>query len=288
MFDPTLKQLIDLFGADWAAFLRVQLGLPTGNPVTLIDSNLSTFTPEADKVFQVGGAQPFLIHLELESDSRLGLPDRILKYNVLLTDKHQLPVRSVVMLLRKEALASDRTGLLERGIPGCPAYLEFHYGVVKLWELAVESLLTEGVGILPLVTLAKVDRAVIPGIIRRVDERYLREAPNRVEDLRTATKILMGLRFDEAFIDIVFQEVSKMKDSVVYQAILREGRTEGITEGRAEEARRILNLLGNQRFGPPAQAVQAVLDSITDVGRLERMTERFLKIGSWDELLAVP
>jgi hypothetical protein len=280
-----------LFGADWAAFLRAQLGLPAGNPVTLIDSNLSTFTPEADKVFHVGGPHPFLIHLELESDSRLGLPDRILKYNVLLTDKHQLPVRSVVMLLRKEALASDRTGVLRREHPG-GLYLDFHFDVIRLWELPIDVVLAGGVGILPLITLANVDRGALPGVVQSIDARFQNEAPDRAEDLQVATQILMGMRYDETFINVVFQGVTRMKESVIYQAILREGRAEGRaeaqTESRADEARRILNLLAHQRFGEPTQAIQAALDSITDLARLERITECFLKVNSWDEMLAVP
>ena len=44
-----------------------------------------------------------------------------------------------------------------------------------------------------------------------------------------------------------------MKESVFYQAILGRGFAEGFEEGRTEEARRIVVLVGTDRFGQPSQ-----------------------------------
>ena len=43
-----------------------------------------------------------------------------------------------------------------------------------------------------------------------------------------------------------------MKESVIYQAILGGGFAEGLEERRTEEARRIVVLLGTDRFGQPS------------------------------------
>ena len=68
-----------------------------------------------------------------------------------------------------------------------------------------------------------------------------------------------------------------MKESITYQAILREGEV--------NEARKFLLLQGRIRFGePPPQAV-AALDALTDVGRLEELGARVLQASGWQELL---
>ena len=79
-----------------------------------------------------------------------------------------------------------------------------------------------------------------------------------------------------------------MKESTTYQAILAEGRAEGRAEGQAVEARKILLRQGSKRFGPPDARARAAVEAITDIDRLEKLTERLLDVSSWDELLATP
>ncbi len=84
-----------------------------------------------------------------------------------------------------------------------------------------------------------------------------------------------------------------MRESVTYQAILEEGREEGLARGREEglargravEARALLTLLGEQKFGPPDARVQAALNVIGDPERLEALARRLLGASSWDDLL---
>jgi len=52
-----------------------------------------------------------------------------------------------------------------------------------------------------------------------------------------------------------------MKESVTYQAILEEGAT----IGEAKEARKILRLLGSDKFGAASVNVRAALDALADV-----------------------
>ncbi len=77
-----------------------------------------------------------------------------------------------------------------------------------------------------------------------------------------------------------------MRESATYQAILDEGRNEGRDEGRTEEARRLLLLIGGERFGPPDDRIRAALESINAVERLEQLIQRLLHVSNWDELLA--
>ncbi len=71
-----------------------------------------------------------------------------------------------------------------------------------------------------------------------------------------------------------------MEESATYRAIVRRGR--------AEEARRLLRLQGETKFGPPDAAAQTALETIDDVSRLEELGVRLLSAGSWEELLPAP
>ena len=71
-----------------------------------------------------------------------------------------------------------------------------------------------------------------------------------------------------------------MEESTTYQAI--------ITRGRIDEARKILLRQGSKRFAPADARARAAVEAITDIDRLEKLTERLLDVSSWDELLATP
>jgi hypothetical protein len=76
----------------------------------------------------------------------------------------------------------------------------------------------------------------------------------------------------------LFAGVAAMRESSTYQYIL--------DEGRAQEARRMLLRLGCIRFGEPEPAVLTVIESTTDLDRLERLGDRLVTVSSWSELLA--
>jgi predicted transposase YdaD len=108
---------------------------------------------------------------------------------------------------------------------------------------------------------------------------------NTVAELWTATKVLLGLRYDAPFIEGLLQGVLTMKESTTYQAIVEEGRQ----EGRQVEARRMLLQLGEHRFGgPPGESERAALEAIASVEELERLILRLLDVETWTELLSPP
>lgn len=87
-----------------------------------------------------------------------------------------------------------------------------------------------------------------------------------------------------------------MRDSATYQRVLAEGevkgrterRTEGRTEGRIKGEKRLLLILGQQRFGPPNDRARRALVAMTNVERIERIGTRLLQAASWDDLLSTP
>jgi predicted transposase YdaD len=273
-FDATLKELVETYPHDWLA----QLGLPSDQPVEVIDADLSTITTQADKLLRLQEPTPSLLHLELQASRDPRLARRILKYNVLAHDRHDLPVQSIVVLLRPEADAPGLTGAVSYKPPHGGS-LEFEFDIVRLWQRPVQNLLSGGLGTLPLAPLGDVVPSGLPAVIRRLDERFAHEAPPaEVAILWTSTYILMGLRYAPSLITHLLRGVNTMRESATYQLIL--------DEGRAEEARKLLLRLGTRRFGTPDHRTQTALEETISTDRLEQLADRLLDVSGWDELLA--
>src|SRR5688500_11131906 len=94
-FDATLNSLIDDHVADWANFLAARAGVPPG-PAVVLDTDLST-TLQADRLFRIDGPVPAVLHLELESTGRRGIPGELLRYNVAAWGVAGLPVHTVLV-----------------------------------------------------------------------------------------------------------------------------------------------------------------------------------------------
>ena len=123
-FDATLNALIDLRPGDWASGFARLVGIPPG-PSTVLDTDLAT-TLQADKLFRIDGAMPSLLHLELEANPRTGIPRELMRYNTLIDHQHDLPVKTVLILLRSKAKASDETGCYRRCGANGELIAEFH------------------------------------------------------------------------------------------------------------------------------------------------------------------
>nr|WP_253274344.1 DUF4351 domain-containing protein [Myxosarcina sp. GI1] len=94
--------------------------------------------------------------------------------------------------------------------------------------------------------------------------------------------ILAGLRFDEGLISQIFRE-EVMKESVTYQAILREGRQQGIQQGRERELALIVRQL-NRRIGAVSPEVRDRLEDLSIV-QLEDLGEALLDFTTESDLL---
>jgi len=284
-FDPTLKDMVETEPGAWPAFV----GSPTG-PTRVIDADIATVSGAADKVLRVDADPPYLLHLEFVTGHDVAdLPCKLHVRNGLLEDRHDLAVRSVVVLLRPEADSPQLTGVYERGFPDEEPYLRFRYQVVRVWQLPSELLLTGGLALLPLAPISNVTEAELPGIIKRMEQRLSgRRGRKLAQQVWAAAFILLGLRYSPSLAAELFRGVVSMKESSTYQAILEEGRLEGRTEGAVAEAKKILRRQGGKAFGPPDPRTAAEIDQLEDLGRLEDLLERVLTAESWQELLGQP
>jgi predicted transposase YdaD len=257
----------------------------------LITPDLSSVSAFADLVFQ---RDDRLFHLDTQTGPDADLPRRILRYNVLLHERFNLPVESFVVLLRRRADRGDLTGRVHyENAEGRPI-LDFQFEVLRLWERPCAEFLSGGLGIVPLATLGALpvdtaEETALEAVVNRLTQRIMEEAPRpEAARLLTASYILTGLRVPPAIVDHLFQGAEAMRESSTYQAILDEGRKEGRKEGRAEEARTIVLRQGRIRFGEPTPALLSVLTAISDTDHLEALAERILTAVSWQDLLTTP
>jgi predicted transposase YdaD len=291
-FDATSRELVDVGPPEWADYL----GFPVPDPdlVEVVDSNVSTFTAEADKAIRIGGPRPMIVHLEMLAGRDLKLPERLHWYNTLLRRRHGLPVWSVAVLLRPAADGPELTGRYRESFPERGRNLSFRYSVVRVWRESPERLLAAGLPILPLAPVSDVSPTRLPEVLAAVAQRLKREAtPAMQELLWTATRLLMGLNHSDEQIDHFIAGATNMilgirgiEESSVYQSIFAKGRAEGIAEGRAEGIAEALIFVGQNSLGAPDEQIKTAIMGMTDRDRLHRLIARVTKVSTWDELLA--
>ena len=234
------------------------------------------------------GAVTAALHLEFEASGRLGIPERLLRYNVAARGVlGSNPVHSVLVLLRPEANATDLTGVLE--VPGADGrpYLTFRYSVVRLWQESAESLFAAGPSLAPLALLTNEAAADLTAAVDRLGDRLRADPATSTlkQDVVSLTYVLCGLRYPEPLIARLFMSLDNVLElSTTYQGIVNRGRAEGTLAGE----RNVLLIQGRKRFGAPPPDREAALAAITDRARLERMAERIFDATSWDDLLATP
>jgi hypothetical protein len=217
--------------------------------------------------------------------------------HALLDDRHDMCVRSAVVVLRPEADSPRLTGHYARAFPGEESHLSFRYQVVRVWQLPPEPLLTGGLALLPLAPISAVTEDELPGIMKRMERRLSsRGARKQAQVVWSAAYLLLGLRYSRAVASQLFRGVVSMKESSTYQAIVeegllegrRQGRLEGQTEGAVAEARKVLRIQGDDAFGSPDAGTAALIERLDDLPRLEELLKRVRTAESWRGLLGRP
>jgi hypothetical protein len=276
-FDVSTKELI---WDDPVAWLD-GFGIGPSGPVEVIDSDITTMSAAADKVIRIGfgGDNPSLVNIELQSSHDADMARTLWYRQVALDYRHNLPVLTILVLLRKEANSPSLTGIYERYVPDGRLTNRYNYQVVRLWQHDAEPYLTTGVGLVPLAPLTKLSEPELPGLVRRMADRINREPHRRAAKLWTATFLLMGLRYTDELAIQLLEGVQTMHESTTYQRI--------VNDGRLAEARRMLLLLGTKRFRAPDAAIVSALEAIRDIDRLEALGERIIDpdIHDWQVLL---
>jgi predicted transposase YdaD len=285
-YDATIKDLAAVGPADFVSCFDG----PTTKAVTLLNVDLSTVTTAADVVFGIGDPLTEILHLDAQAGPSATKHLDVLAYNALLHRQYRVPVRSIVLLLREQAMHPNMTGRVHYATRPERGRMDFGFEVIRLWEIPAEQLLRRSLATAPLAVLGKLPETIgltdgLAAVVRQLAERLEREAVgNQADRLLTAAYVLTGLRLKAPNeVKQLFQGVSiAMRESVTYQAILEEGREEGHVEG----LHRMILRQGRVRFGKADETIRSQIEAIRDIGMLEDLSERLVIVSSWSELLA--
>ena len=192
-FDVSAKELVWDGPAAWLE----RFGIGPIGPVDVIDSDITALTAAADKVIKVGGPEPYLVNIELQSSHEKDLVETTWFRQAALFHRHRLPVLTVLVLLRRETNSPSFTGSFEIRMRDGWQTNQYNYRVVRMWGEDPEPYLTSGVNLVPLAPLTNVTEDELPALVHRMEERINAEPrPNAVK-LWTATYVLMGLRYSK-------------------------------------------------------------------------------------------
>jgi predicted transposase/invertase (TIGR01784 family) len=262
MYDNVCKFLAETFPEELASWLL-------GQRIALTKLSPSEFYLEpirADSLILLQSSE-LVLHLEFQTETDPWIPFRMLDYR--LRTHRRFPektMRQVVIYLKptNAALAYQTSFELEN------THHEFE--VIRLWEQPPERFLSSP-GLYPFAVLTQPDKA--EETLRNVAQQLntTEELPQR-DNLSAATGILAGLILNRNLIRQVLRK-EIMKESVIYQDIL--------TEGKQEEALMLLTRQLSHRFGVIEPSIQMRLQGLS-LKQLEALSLDLLDFSSVEDL----
>jgi predicted transposase/invertase (TIGR01784 family) len=270
-FDSTCRRLAEQFPEDFASWLlgyRVSL-------TELSPTELSLEPICADSLILLQG-QAEIIHIEFQTDPNDDIPMRLADYRLRLHRKFpDKTIHQVVIYLRETN--SERVYQNYFEIAGM--YAEFN--VVRIWEVPAEDLMAFP-GLLPFVGLSYTDDP-IRSLRQAVRQTLNFTDASQQHEAMAATYILAGLKFEETMIaQIIRRDV--IRESVTYQAILREGREEGCKLALQRERSLVFRLL-TKKLGPLDESIRDCVSRLS-FDQLEQLGETLLDFAAIADLEA--
>lgn len=263
MFDSTCKFLAESFSSDFATWL---LGKPVAF-TKLSPSELSLEPIRADALILLNSDDVILqIEFQTEPDPRIGF--RMADYRLRTFRRFpEKQMRQVVIYLTPSRSELVYQTMFE--IPG----MRHEFEVIRLWEQPTQLFL-ESPGLLPLAVLTQTpDQA---STLRQVASRVETIQDMRVQsNVAASAAILAGLSLQKDLINQVLRK-EIMQQSVIYQEIKGEGRTE---EGRSL----VLRLL-KRRIGSITPELEEQVQALA-LPQLEELGEALLDFYDTSDLI---
>ena len=262
MIDNISKFLIEQYSADFAAWLLGEsISLTTINPTEL---NVEPIRADSVMLLQ---SSTVILHTEFQTASDETMPFRMADYYLRLKRKFpEQTIQQVVIYLKK-----TNSNLVRQNRYVTPA-MTHQFRIIRLWEEPVEIFLSTP-GLLPYAVLSRAlnKESVLAQVVRELEQvADSREQSNLV----AATSILAGLELEEQTIRQLMRS-PVMRESTMYQSILREGRT---VEGRELVLKQLTRKLGS--LSPEVTAKVSNLS----LERLEALGEALLDFTSFRDL----
>jgi hypothetical protein len=245
-------------------------------------------------VLLIQSDQAWILNPEFQSSRSPDIEARMLTYAALLIRRYSVPVHTVLVLLRPEADAPGLNGAASWQAVDAQSGIMFRYQIVRLWQEPPERFLSGGIGSLPVAVVTASDEHTLDQVAQAIENRLRTEDKSQADEIRLASYILSGLRHSPETVNRVYERVAQMnlEDSSTYRYLMdklaereQQGVLQGMQQGRADEAQRILFNLGTDRLGDPLPRVRKQIEKTKDLDKLEAMIRRVASVQSWRELL---
>lgn len=273
MIDNISKFLIEQYSSDFAAWLLGEsIPLTTINPTEL---NVEPVRADAVMLLQSSNV---ILHTEFQTAPDSTMPFRMADYYLRLRRKFpDRAIQQVVIYLKRTS--SD----VVRQTRYITPVMTHQFRVIRLWEEPVEIFLSTS-GLLPLAVLSRATdkESLLAQVVQELEQISDRTEQS---NLVAATSILAGLELDEQVIRRLMRS-PVMRESTMYQSILREGRIEGRTDGeRALVLRLLTRKLGSLSPALTTKVSALNLESLEALGEALLDFTRVEDLESWLELL---
>ncbi|MBE9055121.1 Rpn family recombination-promoting nuclease/putative transposase [Sphaerospermopsis sp. LEGE 08334] len=252
MYDNICKFLAENYKDDLVTWLL-------GSPIELTKlspTELSNEPIRADSLILLQSNQ-LILHSEFQTDPDKDIPFRMTDYRIRgyrrFPDKE---MRQIVVYLRK----TDSELVYQNSFRLSKTYHEFE--VIRLWEQPTEKFMNLP-GLLPFAVLSQTKEPTM--VLNEVAKAVETITDQRLQrNIAAASSVLAGLVLDKQVISKIFRS-EIMRESVIYQEILEEGRA----KGKAENARNVaINLL---RIGMSLPQIAQVTElSIEQVEEIQK------------------
>jgi len=231
MIDNICKFLAESFSRDFASWI-----LGEAIALTKIEpSELSVEPIRADSVIFLESTK-IILHIEFQTEPNKNIPFRMADYRLRLyrkfPDRQIHPV--VIYLTPSQSLLVHETTFRIGA-------LNHEFNVIRLWEQPTE-IFQQYQGLFPFAVLTKTENPT--DTLRQVVKQIENIADKQVQsNVAASTAIISGIALNKEIIQRLLRS-EIMKESVIYQEILLEGKAEGKAEGIAETANQIaLNMM---------------------------------------------
>ena len=274
-YDNACKYLAEQYPE---AFVGWLLGTaPTTIRVLKAELNVEPIHADSILLLRVGQQ---ILHIEFQTlpQSKPPLPLLVLDYKVRLKRKYRCEVIQVVIFLK------ETTSELAFQNEYRDETTTHKYRVIRLWEEDSNPFL-QNPALLPLAPLTKSDvpEDLVAEVAHQVNQIQDEKEKQRIS---SCTSILAGLRFEEDLVRSLFRE-DIMKESVIYQSILKEGLERGIQEGLErgiqQGVKQLVMMLLNSSFGTLESRLIGKIDSLS-VQQLEELAAALLDFTDLEDL----
>jgi predicted transposase/invertase (TIGR01784 family) len=239
--DSPFKFLLSSYAEQTASWL-LNVPLERIRSVQNLNTEMSAQAVRADLLFNVelDDNTETILHIEVQGKgSDMHIPYRMLGYTANIVVQEKLKsgdnLCSVVIYVGKGAGANDN-GDYKLSCPLGADSLSIHYHVIRLWNIEAETLLAmDNTALLALIGQTKIDkpRELIPKVVKKIRELV----PTAEEQTRlfSLLAILAEGKDVSEMIETVLDELDiGWLDTPLAQRLRTLGKTEGITEGKAE------------------------------------------------------